>query len=358
MRICIFDDVAGGHHAAFVRGLAKATTDRGHRLLVATAVDPGPLADGSEWFPVQGFGAREPLKGRRELRAVRLAASEFRAVEFWDLNVDKNIWALRSRDLLAGASLVLHRVDPYDYAQKSPTGRARAAFLRTKLRRLVSHGSQVVVHTQEASDSMEQHIPGESVVMLGYPVTGADDQTGTAAPHSLAEGLLYVGGARRHKGLELLVQALGRVAEPVHLTVAGAVGDETKHAISEGASGRIAFSDGHVSDQELRIAYQRAALVVLPYLSSFGASASGVLLECLRYGVPAVVTETIAAQLPGGYGGAITVPPDDVDALARGIDHALEVLPGLRRAAQTEGPDFVARHHTYHLYAAGLLGRR
>ena len=79
----------------------------------------------------------------------------------------------------------------------------------------------------------------------------------------------------------------------------------------------------YVTDQEADAAFAGADIVALPYRRSSG---SGPLHMAMARGLPVVVSNVGAiAEAVADYGGAVTVPPGDPDALAGGLVRAAEL---------------------------------
>jgi glycosyltransferase involved in cell wall biosynthesis len=102
--------------------------------------------------------------------------------------------------------------------------------------------------------------------------------------------VLFFGAARFHKGLEYLVKAQPIISKklPSARIIISAHGEELQRCqqMIEDAS-KFEIYDGFASGEELAILFQRASLVVLPYLS---ASTSGVLMTAYSFGKPVVAT--------------------------------------------------------------------
>jgi glycosyltransferase involved in cell wall biosynthesis len=191
--------------------------------------------------------------------------------------------------------------------------------------------------------------------MIGYPVEIPilhDFDDDPALPT-----VLFVGSARPEKGLDLAIQAQNRTFEQFRLVITGKQDPDVKAELSRTSSRNIEWVDGFVSSEQLAENYRHASLVVLPYSTAFGRQGgpSSVLLETMSFGVPAVVSDALADQLPPSYEGAVTFEAGSVESLALAIDKALGSLSSLRRAAESKGRGFVESFHTYDHYALSLI---
>ncbi len=146
--------------------------------------------------------------------------------------------------------------------------------------------------------------------------------------------LLYVGNHKAHKNLPRLVQAFARLPRQwkFRLLLTGnadaALGDVARHA---GVADRI-VSLGEVAESVLPDYYRGARALVLPSLyEGFGLPA----LEAMACGTPVLAANVTA--LPETVGdAALLVQPDDIDALADGMERLL-IEPGLRESLGRAG---------------------
>jgi glycosyltransferase involved in cell wall biosynthesis len=181
-----------------------------------------------------------------------------------------------------------------------------------------------------------------------HPIAEARDPADLLPHCGLARGcryVLYVGGLSPHKNLDVLIEAYRRVIvdREFHTLRLLLVGDHSGDVfysayeqiralvVHHGLEGRVCFA-GFVADPIVAELYNRADLVVLPSLEEgFGLPA----VEAAACGTPVVTSETgPAAALLGG--GVWTVPPGDVDALAKGVSSLLRD-PARRASMGAEG---------------------
>ena len=152
--------------------------------------------------------------------------------------------------------------------------------------------------------------------------------------------VLYVGSENPRKNLPRLVRAFAtlrqalpdarliKLGSPEYTPQAQAL----RHLVEqEGLAGSVLFYD-HVSDQDLALFYNMAALFVFPSLyEGFGLPP----LEAMACGTPVVCSD--AASLPEVVGdAALTVDPTDVDALA-GAMHRVLTDPNLAAELRARG---------------------
>lgn len=114
--------------------------------------------------------------------------------------------------------------------------------------------------------------------------------------------ILFFGGIRRNKGLDLLLQALSRITERpegqrVLLLIAGGLPvdesfDRYASLIEElRLEPYVLPHIGFVSDERVPLYFCASDIIALPYTEGFQAH-SGVLMQAYGYGLPAIVTQT------------------------------------------------------------------
>lgn len=350
MRICLFDDVAGGHHTSYVSHLAATAANHHHTVHVAA---PERAAQ-EHWLQTAGTPHRNVLAAARTARDVlRWCSSE--AIDLiLNLYLDKTIWSWAPGSRWTGSTVhVLHHTHHYLNGEGG-NGSARTWLARRRLERWLEQGDRLVVHTSQALAAMRAFLPAHTVRLLGYPISVVASHRHTEVAHS--RELVFMGQARAEKGLSHAIRALRWLPDDVTLTVVGRQDPKTR-ASFEPMKHRVRWIDRPIPDDEYADRLCAASLVILPYETSFGykGGASGVLLETLAHGVPVVTTDALAPQLPSAYEGAVLVEPADEHELARGISLALERLPLLRESARRQGPPFIAEHHSFDAYFEGLL---
>lgn len=360
MKLCFFDDVTTGHHTAFASGLAEATVNAGASAIVASPSDPN--LRGVEWVSIpEGSRSRTP-QGRKVLRTVTRFCRDRDVDLFVDLNLDKNIWILpASLGRLRTRIHVLHHVTQYVREVRTKAERGKTRYLRSALKRLAARGDSLVVHTAQAAEILGEMVPSESILELGYPIRvkgSVDHQVPQDKPKNPV--ILFVGQARREKGLSDLLSAAALISKEVTVRVVGPQKPEVRRELEERfTQSSVVWVDKFVDESELDQHYRSASLVATPYRTSFAidGGASGVLLEALAHGKPLLTTTAVSRQLPTDYSGAVVVEADDVVALSDGIHKALEDLPHLTSSAESLGPVFVNQKHSYESYVAHLVGK-
>jgi glycosyltransferase involved in cell wall biosynthesis len=161
--------------------------------------------------------------------------------------------------------------------------------------------------------------------------------------------LLFFGRVHVKKGLDLLADALGRIATDrpeVHLLIAGNDGgalspfrDRMAHL---GLSDRITYV-GHVAGERARQVWAAADAFVLP---SYSEGFSMAVLEALACRLPSLITTACHFPEAAAAGGAVVVTPD-VDAVTQGLRDLLDRSPNERARLGLNGRRLVVDHYTW-----------
>jgi glycosyltransferase involved in cell wall biosynthesis len=200
-------------------------------------------------------------------------------------------------------------------AQEHESGLLRSALARRFLR----SRSRFLAHTHADAEALRRLAPGAQVAVHPHPVYHQFPQARGTLPRRAELELLFFGFVRPYKGLDLLADAMGRLAgADVFLTVAGEwwlKGRELRALRAQlDHTGNTEVLDRYLPAEEVAELFARADAVVLPYRSATG---SGVVPLAYRYGKP-----VIAARVPGleeAVDDRVTgrlFPPGDAAALA------------------------------------------
>lgn len=182
----------------------------------------------------------------------------------------------------------------------------------------------------------------------------------------------YLSSIRREKGLDLLIESLRQLVQThrreVRLAIAGQVLDaaywrEIRRTIRRaGLLDRVRYHG--TLDLPAKVAFlQSCDLFVMP--TRLPESRALAAMEALAAGVPVIASHRgVLPELLEQTGGGVTVTPEDVLALTRGIFDLLE-NPDLAGKYSQNGPPAIARHYspeamaqrTVAQYQEVLLGR-
>jgi glycosyltransferase involved in cell wall biosynthesis len=194
---------------------------------------------------------------------------------------------------------------------------------------------------------------------VGEPFLDADEPL--VPDTSLPRRVLYVGRIMRHKGIDVLIEALPK---GVGLDIVGRVYDEEFYELlrlrAEGLEVRFVHD---ATDEDLVRAYRQALVTVLPsvYEDVFGGRwelpelLGCVLQESMACGTPAICSDVggMPEVVEDGVTGWI-VPPSDPAALGQRISQLL-ADPGLRARMGRHARDRVLRRFTWPTIARRVL---
>ncbi len=133
------------------------------------------------------------------------------------------------------------------------------------------------------------------------------------------KSILFFGKVSEYKGLQYLVQASPIIVSKipdVRIIIAGS-GDIERYLPLEKRADYFEVHNNFIPDDEVAQYFQKAAVVVLPYIDG---TQSGVIPIAYSFGKPVVVTDvgSIAEAVDEGKTGFI-VPPRDLESLAQAI---------------------------------------
>jgi len=211
---------------------------------------------------------------------------------------------------------------------------------------LASRSDVVIVNGQDHSDYVRRRYRVAPYRILYVPL-GPRTMIVRSRQDDVLEDpnmVLFFGRVRRHKGLEYLIRAQplirSRVAE-ARIVVAG-IGDDLDRCrgLARGVKG-VEFVPEFLTNREAATFFQRASLVVLPYIS---AATSGVLLNAYGFAKPVVATRVgnLPEYVEDGVTGLL-VPSGNVAALADAITRLLSD-PDLRHQMGRNAAGWLEQH--------------
>lgn len=347
----LYDDKTTGHHLRYGMGVLASLRDLGVPVIAATSYRP---PDGTRWHPTRPIDLASLQAVSKQIRRAAAVAEQAGAEAFVHLYMDKNVWGPTRPMKQFATACVIHHTTRFLRRRPGLAG-VRSRFLINRLQGLTDRGMAVIVHTTSAARTISGVVPSATITTVGYPIEPpppVSRQTGAEVPT-----LLFAGTARPEKGLEYLLRALPILKQDIRVLVMGRQDPQTRAKLEPLANGRVTWVDRYVETEELVAAYQTSTLAIVPYDNWFGThgGASGILLETLAFATPAVISGSIAGQLPDDYQGAVIVEPESPEALAAGIEEALGSVERLTEGAAAQGPEFIRQHHSFSGYAETLV---
>ena len=215
-----------------------------------------------------------------------------------------------------------------------------AAALRKSERAALSAVSRVIV-TSPATRRILVADYGVPAEIIAVALPGTESAAGAAVvrkPAGDTVNLLAVGAVVPRKGYDILIEALGRLADlDWQLVIAGdckrdreTAGELATALVRKRFGPRVSMA-GTVSEQELAALYRDADVFVLASrFEGYGMAYA----EAVGHGLPVIGTRTGAIPETVPEGAGILVPPDDVVALAAAL-RSMIADAGLRERCST-----------------------
>lgn len=209
-----------------------------------------------------------------------------------------------------------------------------------------------VVHSPAQVDTLTSMagVPAAKVRMLRYGVdTGFWSPEGSEAPERL-----IVSAGREHRDYATLAAAITGLDVRVHIADGSAHSPAASTSVP--ATWPSSVTRGRLSPTDLKVHYQRAAVVVVPVVETDFPAGITVVAEAMAMGKPVVVTATEGLRGAVGDPEAVRwVPPGDPAAMRTAIEDLLDdsgaaTRLGVRARAAAE------RHHDQHGFTMGLSG--
>ncbi len=281
----------------------------------------------------QPFGAFTFLtksKPYRWLAALRILIQLLKhwpdVVHFQESSNELTILAEPLARLFAPVVLTVH--DPLPHMGRDAYA-LRAWKSRLKVRRRAAlnlvHGAHCLaeIRTEAAGAITRASVTRHGVILVPPPRERREPQLGA---------MLMFGRMEAYKGLEVLVDACERLRDrgvAFTLTLAGKGPELDRLRGRVDAMPQITVLDGWLTPLDAIREFQKAALVVLPYLE---ATQSGVLAAAVANGRPVVASNVggIPDVVADGRTGVLT-PPGDADALADALARLLDEPTALAR---------------------------
>ena len=352
-----------GGIAHFGAGLARALAARGHdvrpvtfrrqypeRLFPgATQFEPGPAPPGVPRAPMW-LDTLDPRTWTRTADRIAEGGAEVAVVPYWT-PLMAPMWGVVARRFRARGVTVIALVHNAIPHERRPGDLALGRFA-------LAPCDGVLALSDRVADDLARLGVSAPVRTAAHPVY---DGFGAAPPRPEARrrlGLpadaptfLFFGFVRRYKGLQVLLDAWGGVADRVpdaRLVVAGEfyADEDALRAQAAGFGDSVRFDAGYISDDRVGLYFAASDAVVQPYVS---ATQSGVAQIAFHYGRPVVTTDVggLAETVPDGVAGLV-VPPGDpaalADALVRFVEEELgeSLEAGVRRQRAAHSWDAVA----------------
>jgi glycosyltransferase involved in cell wall biosynthesis len=282
------------------------------RLYGRVPVDLGRLAKGAEHV-------LDMLRLRREAAARRFDIVHFQWAPLPVL--DKRLVRLFRRH--APVVMTVHDTTPFN-------GSANNRLQKLDSLSVFAAFDHLIVHTDGGKAQLAARgLPESRISVIPHGILATAPAAPRAAPVGGDKTILLFGKIKHYKGLDLLIEAFGRLPAPLRagarLKIVGEpfvdIAALRARAAALGIADRIDWDLRYVPDGEIGGLLAGADVLAFPYREI---DVSGVLMACFPYGKPIVASRVggFARLLEDGVSGRL-VPPEDPAALAAALRDVL-----------------------------------
>ena len=257
---------------------------------------------------------------RQAARQVRTIWSIVRRIRQLDPDVvhvqQGHLWLNLALPLLGRYPLVLTVHDPYHHLGDAGSRNTPQAVLDFGFRR----AARTIVHSQRLKQVLVGRCPIAEQTVDVIPHIALGDEATPIESRDDGATVLFFGRIWPYKGLEHLIRAEPLITAAVpgaRIVIAGEGEDFERYRRMMVNPDRFVVWNEYVSDAKRAELFERASVVVLPYVE---ASQSGVIPLAYRYGKPVVATTVggLPEAVDDGETGYL-VPPRDERALADAV---------------------------------------
>lgn len=275
--------------------------------------------------PAVDFRPFDPARLRQPLRQFRMIRELVRTIDQFAPDVihfqHRHMWFNFALPFLKKYPLVITIHDPIHHigdrsARVTPQWIADFGYRRA---------DQVVVHGEQLKQTVIRRfgVSDETVHIVPHIVLGTDNSGGSVVEDDHL--ILFFGRIWEYKGLEYLIRAEPLITDKIpeaRIVIAGCGEDFDRYRRMMVHPEQFIVHYRYVPDEERTELFQRASVVVLPYIE---ASQSGVIPLAYTFSKPVVTTSVggLPDMVEDGRTGYV-VPPRDETALAEAIVHLLQ----------------------------------
>jgi glycosyltransferase involved in cell wall biosynthesis len=301
---------------------------------------------------------RQPLRQFRTIRAILRAIKDFspdvvhyQGVHLW---FDLTLPLLRCYPLV----FTIHDFRPHpgdQPLQQTPF------FIEMFARR---RADQIIVHTRHTQELITRELNCDGHNISTIPHIQIGEEFGSSAVPEEEHLILFFGRIWEYKGLEYLIRAeplISARVPGVRILIAGRGEDFSRYSRMMANPNRFIVHNEFISDERAAEYFQRASIVVLPYIE---ASQSGVIPMAYSAGKPVVATTVggLPEMVEHGRTGYLVAPRDETQladaVVALLLDTPLRRQMGAngKRKIETEcSPQVIARR-TIDVYRRAIDG--
>jgi glycosyltransferase involved in cell wall biosynthesis len=243
----------------------------------------------------------------------------------------------RIRRSIGPVVLTVHDVAPFNNSPKS-------AIQRIGSKSVWREFDHLIVHSESSRTLLvERGLSPERISTISHGILDVPKSSGGLSRDSAPLTILLFGRIKAYKGVDVMIEALGRLSAPLRARCQVLVAGEPmipvqplmRRAEALGVADSIVWKLGYATEDDMGKVFCQADIFAFPYREI---DTSGVLMSCLPYGKPIIASGIGAFQklLRNGTHGRI-VPPDDPIALAEAIETLLADPELLRSCGRNVG---------------------
>jgi len=189
-------------------------------------------------------------------------------------------------------------------------------------RALRNNCSRIIVHGNNLKAKLVANLgrSGEEIYVLPIGVLSVYRKWGSIEFLEEEKTILFFGRANKYKGIDVLIKAeslISKEVPEVKIIIAGKGESLDLYADQLSQDSQFEIHNRFIPNTEVHKFFQRAALVVLPYIE---ASQSGIIPIAYSFGKPVVATDvgSIPEAVDEGMTGFV-VPPNNPERLAEAV---------------------------------------
>ena len=312
------------HH---VYWLHRELTSRGHEVQVISyrRLYPRFLFPGSSVFDTSQLkldadarailNPMNPLSWIQCFEAVKEFAPDVVVIEWWNPFFAPLVGVLARMFVMAGMKCLIecHNVLPHEQRRID----------RPLLKFAFSPVTHFITHSKSDRDDLLSILPEKEVEVASLPIL--QEFSAASRPERKGRTILFFGIVRKYKGLDVLLRAMPKVLSEVecNLIVSGEFYEpveEYERLVDElGIAAHVRIENLYMPNEEVPALFDRADVLVLPYLSATQSAVAGI---ALVNGLPIIASRTggLSEVVKEGVTGLL-FPPGDSDALGDRLIH-------------------------------------
>ncbi|WP_234123159.1 glycosyltransferase family 4 protein [Clostridium hydrogenum] len=222
------------------------------------------------------------------------------------------------------------------------------------LKKLSDKGLRVIVHTEDVKKRLEA-AGINNVELVYYPTLKTSSIDKLTAKNKLNlklvkeyKTILYFGGTRFDKGVDILLDALEKVNSSANIIIAGQEQTFKREFIEEKlshlANKNVVLNLGYVKDEEVELYFKSSDIVVLPYRKIFNGE-SGILTEAINNKNLVVVPNIIHfPSVVSKYSNGVIYEAENIVDLGEKLQYTIKNIDVFQSGIDEAFEDYKEKH--------------